>query len=73
MLAWDSAADGQPTDDFSSGLKALMDQQWGKRAVRMAIAIGQDADFRVLQRFIGNEERKPLRANDPEALVEQIR
>lgn len=37
-------SDGQPTDDFNSGLKALMDQPWGSKAVRIAIAIGDDAD-----------------------------
>jgi len=36
-------SDGQPTDDFSVGLKKLMDQPWGRAAVRMAVAIGQDA------------------------------
>jgi uncharacterized protein YegL len=65
--------DGQPTDDFSQGLNDLMSQQWGKKAVRVAIAIGEDADFAILERFIGNNEMKPLRANNPEALVKQIR
>lgn len=65
--------DGQPTDDFAKGLQALMDQPWGKRAVRIAIAIGEDADTEVLQRFIGNAELRPLRANNPEQLVKQIR
>lgn len=49
-------SDGQPTDDFSGGLKALMDQPWGKRAVRIGVAIGDDADLDVLQQFIGNVE-----------------
>lgn len=66
-------SDGQPTDDFDSGLKALMEQPWGKRAVRIAVAIGRDANHDVLQKFIGNSELKPLQANNPEALVKQIR
>jgi uncharacterized protein YegL len=66
-------SDGQPTDDYASGLKALMDQPWGRKAVRIAIAIGEDADSEVLQRFIGNPELKPLRANNPEALVKYIK
>lgn len=61
-------SDGQPTDDFESGLKALMDQPWGKKAVRIAIAIGEDADRTVLQEFIGHPELKPLQANNPETL-----
>lgn len=66
-------SDGQPTDDYASGLKALMDQPWGRKAVRIAIAIGEDADTEVLQRFIGNPELKPLQANNPEALVKYIK
>lgn len=68
-------SDGQPTDDFSVGLKKLLDQDWGRAAVRMAIAVGQDADLGVLQRFIGMaaEERAPLQADNAEALVENIR
>jgi uncharacterized protein YegL len=66
-------SDGQPTDDFESGLKALVEQPWGRKAVRIAIAIGGDADREVLQRFIGNSEVKPLAANSPEALVKYIK
>jgi uncharacterized protein YegL len=66
-------SDGQPTDDFESGLKALLEQPWGKKAVRIAISIGKDADPEVLQRFIGNTELKPLAANSPEALVKHIK
>lgn len=66
-------SDGQPTDDFRKGLKALMDQPWGKKAVRIAIAIGEDADYQVLQEFIGNPELQPLQANSPESLVKHIR
>lgn len=66
-------SDGQPTDDFEAGLKALMDEPWGKKAVRIAISIGRDADPEVLQRFIGNSELKPLAANSPEALVRHIK
>ena len=66
-------SDGQPTDDYASGLKALMDEPWGRKAVRIAIAIGEDADTEVLQKFIGNPELKPLQANNPEALVKYIK
>lgn len=66
-------SDGQPTDDFAGGLKALLDRPWGKKAVRIAIAIGEDADLEVLQRFIGHPEIKPLQANNSEALVNYIR
>jgi uncharacterized protein YegL len=66
-------SDGQPTDDFNKGLRELMEQPWGKKAVRIAIAIGTDADHDVLQKFIGHSELKPLQANNPEALVKYIK
>src|ERR1035438_2468096 len=66
-------SDGQPTDDYAGGLRALMDQPWGKKAVRISIAIGGDADHDVLQKFIGHSELKPLYANNPEALVRHIK
>jgi uncharacterized protein YegL len=66
-------SDGQPTDDFSSGLNKLMEQPWGKKAVRIAIAVGGDADHEVLQKFIGNPELLPLQADSPDALVRQIK
>jgi uncharacterized protein YegL len=66
-------SDGQPTDDFASGLKALMDEPWGKKAVRVAIAIGGDADIEQLQQFIGHKEIKPLQANNPGSLVKYIK
>jgi uncharacterized protein YegL len=66
-------SDGQPTDDFAKGLKQVMDLPWGKKAVRVAIAIGEDADQEVLQKFIGQAELKPLQANNPESLVRYIR
>lgn len=66
-------SDGQPTDDFDKGLKALLDQPWGKKSVRIAIAIGDDADLGVLQKFIGSTDKRPYKANDPDAIVREIK
>jgi len=66
-------SDGRPNDDFNSGLAKLMAEPWGQAAVREAIPIGSDAGLKYLQRFIGDDERKPVPANRPEALVERIR
>jgi Uncharacterized protein encoded in toxicity protection region of plasmid R478, contains von Willebrand factor (vWF) domain len=66
-------SDGQPTDDFAAGLAAVENEPWGKKAVRIAIAIGNDADEDVLQRFIGHSERRPLKANNADDLVKFIR
>lgn len=66
-------SDGQPTDDFSKGLKELMAEPWGVKSVRIAIAIGGDADLGVLERFIGNPEIKPVVAHSAADLVRYIK
>ncbi|MBN1488064.1 MAG: VWA domain-containing protein [Anaerolineae bacterium] len=66
-------SDGQPTDSYERGLTEMLDQPWGKKAVRIAIAIGEDADHDVLQKFIAHPEIKPLQANNPESLVKYIK
>lgn len=66
-------SDGQPTDDFNAGLSALMAEGWGKKAVRLGIAIGSDANLDVLERFIGHPEIRPLQANNAETLTNYIK
>ncbi len=65
-------SDGQPTDDFKKSLDKLLHLPWGKKAVRIAISIGQDADDDVLTAFTGNRELV-LQANNPQALVKMIK
>jgi uncharacterized protein YegL len=65
-------SDGQPTDDFAAGLAALMAQPWARKAVRLAIAIGQDADLEVLQAFIGEASVQPMQASNATALAHYI-
>ncbi len=66
-------SDGQPTDDANAGLRKLLAEPWGKKAVRIAIAIGDDADTAILQKFMDHPELKPLKANNPEQLVKHIK
>jgi uncharacterized protein YegL len=66
-------SDGDPTDDFDGGLKTLMAEPWGKKAVRLSIAIGEGVRLDVLQKFIGHAEIQPLVANNAEQLVNYIR
>lgn len=66
-------SDGQPSDNYEQGLKRLMDEPWGKKAIRISIAIGEDANLDVLTRFIGDEERRPLLARNPEVLATYIK
>ncbi len=65
-------SDGQPTDDYKYGLNQLLRLPWGKKAVRIAISIGQDADDDVLGQFTGNPELV-LQANNPKMLVKMIK
>lgn len=65
--------DGQPTDDFDGGLSEFMAQPWGKRCVRIGIAIGKTADKDVLRKFIDHPEIEPLEADNSADLVNYIR
>ena len=49
-------SDGGPTDDYKSGLAKLQANNWFKAAIKIAIAIGDDADLDVLKEFTGNLE-----------------
>ncbi len=49
-------SDGGPTDDYTSGLAKLKGNNWYKAAIKIAIAIGDDADRDVLKDFTGNSE-----------------
>ncbi len=66
-------SDGQPTDDYIGGLKKLLHQPWGQKAVRIAIGIGKDADMGILQQFISKGVGEPLVANNAEALTRYIK
>ena len=66
-------SDGQPTDDFEAGFNALVQAPYGRGAVRIAVAIGGDADLGMLQLFVGNDSLAPLQANTAEELVNRIK
>jgi uncharacterized protein YegL len=64
---------GYATDDVARGLKAIMDQPWGRKAVRIGISVGEDADYALIQKFISNSEIKVLQADDEVALLECVK
>jgi uncharacterized protein YegL len=66
-------SDGMPTDDYRTSLGRFLDEPMGRRAVRIAVAIGRDADHEVLDRFTGGTGQGVLTANNPEQLVRMIR
>ena len=66
-------SDGQPTDDWRSGLQQLLNEPWGNQAVRLAVAIGKDADLDVLSEFIAHPEIRPVSARNPEELLHLVK
>jgi len=65
-------SDGEPTDDFDSGLAVLRENNWYKAAVKCAIAIGDDANKEALTKFVGNPEAV-ITAHDPATLRKWIK
>lgn len=49
-------SDGEPTDDYLSALKKLQANKWYQAALKIAIAIGEDANREVLKKAIRNVE-----------------
>ena len=69
--------DGLATDDFQAGLNHLMSKPWGRQALRIVVAIGEDSSSNDAQEnfraFIANDALRPFQANNPLALAEHIR
>lgn len=65
--------DGQPTDDYKRGLKKLMEQPWARKATRVGIAIGSDADLDPINEFMAHPEMKALEAHNAPTLTRFIK
>lgn len=65
-------SDGAPTDDFDSAVADLWKNNWFKAGIKVAIAIGEEADTDVLAKFTGNNELV-IRVHDVETLKKVIR
>lgn len=65
-------SDGQPTDDYRKSLEKFQRLPWVRKAVKIAISIGQDADDDVLLEFTGNRELV-LQANNAKMLAKMIK
>lgn len=65
-------SDGEPTDNYQRGLNKLKNNNWFKKAIKVAVAIGSDANTKVLQEFTGNPEAV-LTVHTPEALKKMIK
>ena len=65
-------SDGGPTDDYKKGLEKLKQNNWFKKAVKVAVAIGNDADKDVLKEFTGTIEAV-LEVHNAAALKKMIK
>lgn len=65
-------SDGHPTQGYKRSLRRLLSLPWGTKAVKIAIAIGKDADQGMLEEFTG-DRRPVLKSGSPEALLENIK
>lgn len=65
-------SDGGPTDDYKSGLNQLKQNPWFKKAIKVALAIGSDADKSVLEEFTGSSEAV-LETKNPAMLRKMIK
>jgi uncharacterized protein YegL len=67
------ASDGLPTDEYDEALAEFFAAPFADSAVRVAIAIGTDADLDPLDRFIRHPTARPLRASNATELVNRIK
>ena len=65
-------SDGQPNDNWKNNLNKLNSLPWGDKAIRVAIAIGSDADKSVLAEFT-RDPKLVLEANSVEELTNFIK
>jgi len=67
--------DGLPTDppgQFEAGLSALLALPAGRAAVRLAVAIGRDANSEALNRFIANPQVPVLVADSTDQIADRL-
>ena len=69
--------DGLPTDDFRAGLDNLLERPWGRRSLRLAVALGKQAENpearEFLQAFVSPGAPPIIQANGPSSLTHTLR
>lgn len=69
-------SDGIPTDDWETSLLTLEASERASRALRLAVAIGmepEDAQYKVLQRFVQHVPGRVYTARDAHVLPDALR
>jgi uncharacterized protein YegL len=64
-----------PLEEYEAAIAQLVKLPWGKRAVRLAIAVGDPADYdeNELVKFVSHSEIGVLKADTPQKLINYIR
>ncbi|MDD9271484.1 VWA domain-containing protein [Paenibacillus sp. GCM10023248] len=62
--------DGRPTDEWRMPLDELMGSPRGQKTVRLAMGIGDDADYSVLKAFVNDEKIGVFKARDARSIKE---
>jgi len=65
-------SDGSPTDNWEAALEQLKQNNWYKFAIKIAVAIGDDADMSILEKVTGNSECV-VKVKDPKQLKKFIK
>lgn len=65
-------SDGVPTDDAKHGLEHLKDNNWYKAAIKIAVAIGDDANKDILKEFANNHSEAVLTVHNVTDLKKMI-
>lgn len=65
-------SDGEPNDDYYGGLEVLKGNRWFKNAIKIAVAIGNDANKEKLADFTGDMELV-MEVHNPDDLKRAIR
>lgn len=65
-------SDGVPTDDAKHGLEHLKDNNWYKAAIKIAVAIGDDANKDILKEFVNNYSEAVLTVHNVNDLKKMI-
>lgn len=64
-----------PPEEYEAAIAEIIKLPWGKRAVRLAIAVGDPADYdeNELLKFVSHSEVGVLKADTPQKLINYIR
>lgn len=65
-------SDGVPTDDAKHGLEHLRDNNWYRAAIKIAVAIGDDANKEILKDFVNNNSEAVLTVHNVNDLKKMI-